>query len=158
MTAGVWLRSALTAAILLAPAGCKEPKTEGNAKQRAAAADGPTKEDIRKGIEKRAPLVQRHDAGMDLRNISQLYIADALGGVAPKKLEDLRGLDARTIQAVKDGVYVVLWGANPNAPGTAIVAYEKDVPTKGGMTANMTGSVVRMTPDEFKAAPKASGN
>jgi hypothetical protein len=155
MTAGVWLRSAVTAAMLLSLVGCKEPKSGGKGDQFS---EGPSREDIKKGIEKRAPIVQRHDAGMDLRTIAQMYAGDWLGGVAPKKLEDLKGLDARTVQLVQDGVYVVLWGASPNAPGTAIVAYEKNVPTKGGMVVNLTASVSRMSPQEFKAATKASGN
>jgi len=138
----------LPLALLLAFAGCKQDKEE----------EGPSKADIRKGIEKRAPLVQRHDAGMDLRNIAQLYCADALGGSPPKKLEDLKGLDRATMQAINDGTYVVLWNAGPNTPGTAVLAYEKSVPTKGGMVANFTGTVLRMSPQEFKAAPKASGN
>jgi hypothetical protein len=157
MTAGVWFRSVVAAATLLALAGCKEPKSGGKADQ-AAAAQGPSKDDVRKGIEKRAPIVQRHDAGMDLRNIGQLYAADALAGIPPKKIEDLKGLDSRTIKALQDGDYVVLWGARENTPATAVIAYEKDVPKKGGMVANFTGSVVRMTAEEFKAAPKASGN
>ena len=103
------------------------------------------------------PIVQRNDAGMDLRNIAQLYAADALAWMPPKKIEDLKGLDAETRKALNAGIYVVLWGASPNAPGTAIVAYEKDVPKKGGMVANFTGTVSQMTPAEFKATPEGFG-
>jgi hypothetical protein len=156
MTANGWCRSVLSATLLVTTAGCKRDKPQVDAEQ-AAAQDRQSREDVRKGVGKMLPNVQRHDAGMDLRNIAQLYSADALGGTPPKKLEDLKGLDARAAQAVKDGLYVVLWGAAPNAPGTAVVAYEKDVPAKGGMVANLTGTVSRMTPQEFQAAPKASG-
>jgi hypothetical protein len=117
--------------------------------------EGPTKEDIRKGIGKMLPSVQRHDAGMDLRTIAQMYAADHLLGSAPKKLEDLQNLDRRTAGLVKDGTYVVIWNAAPNTPGTALIAYEKDVPMAGGMVADLTGAVRRMTPLEFDAAPKA---
>jgi hypothetical protein len=155
------LRSVLPLAALLALAGCKEEAgKQGDAKQGAAppaAPGGPSRQDIRTGVGKMLPSVQRGFAELDLQNIAKLYAADALAGMAPKKIEDLKGIDGRTIQAVKSGQYVVLWGASPNSPGNAVVAYEKDVPTQGGMVATLTGAVTRMSPQEFQAAPKASG-
>jgi hypothetical protein len=164
MTASAWLRGALSVALLLAPAGCKQEKKEkekvkeGDGEQPAVVEEGPSKEDVRKGIETRLPILQRHDASMDLLAIARIYSSEALLGMPPKKIEDLKDLDARIAQSVKDGDYVVIWNASPNAPGTAIVAYETKVPTKGGMVVNMTGTVSRMTQQEFKAAPKAAGN
>jgi hypothetical protein len=156
MSTGVRLRGVWPLALLLVLAGCKEQAANQSGPGPAPAAQGPTREDVRQGVGKMLPSVQRHDAGMDLRNIAQLYFADAQLGSPPKKVEDLKGLDAKTVQAIKDGIYVVLWNANPNAPGTAIVAFEKNVPKNGGMVADMTGSVKKMTPQEFLAAPKAA--
>jgi hypothetical protein len=153
MNATRWLTGVLSVMVVLAAIGCKKPKAEG---AKPPEEEGPTKEDIRKGIGKMLPSVQRHDAGMDLRNIAQLYFADHQLGSAPKKLEDLKDLDARAKRFVQDGTYVVIWNAAPNTPATALIAYEKDVPKEGGMVADLTGAVRRMTPLEFEAAPKAA--
>jgi hypothetical protein len=150
-------RSVLLLALLLALAGCKKEKANPPAAGASPANDGPSKADIRAGVGKMLPSVQRDTAGMDLRNIAQLYATSLLTGTSPKKIEDFRDLDPRTVQAVKNGEYVVLWNANPNAPTNAIVAYEKEVPTRGGMVASLSGTVTRMTTAEFQAAPKASG-
>jgi hypothetical protein len=74
----------------------------------------------------------------------------------PKSIDDLKGLDPKSIQAVKDSAIVILWNPKPNAPSTAVIAYEKDVPTQGGMVVTLSGVPQRMTPDEFKAAEKVS--
>lgn len=62
-------------------------------------------------------------------------------------------------QAVKAGEIVVVPGATMPGEGdkggtTAIVAYEKDVPTQGGHVLLNNGTVKRMTADEFRTAPK----
>jgi hypothetical protein len=138
------------------PTGAKPAPAAAEAPGKPAAA-GPSKEDIRKGIGKQLPLVQRGFAQLDLQNIAKLYAADALAGTPPKKVEDLAGLEPRVVQAIKGGQYVVLWNASPNAPGSAVVAYEKEVPAAGGMVATLNGAVNRMTPQEFREAPKAGG-
>ena len=40
-------------------------------------------------------------------------------------------------------------------PGQKVLAYEKDVPQKGGAVVMADGTVKAMTPEEFQAAPKA---
>ena len=65
-------------------------------------------------------------------------------------------------QAVKSGAVVVVPGATMpgegEATGTeAVIAYEKDVPTKGGYVLLHNGKVKQMTADEFRSAPKAKG-
>jgi hypothetical protein len=156
------LQTAVPFAMLLALSGCKQEKApeadvaSAAVKQKTTVPEGPSRDDVRTGVGKMLPSVQRHDAGMDLRNIAQLYAADFALGSPPKKVEDMKELDARAVQAVKDGAYVVVWNASPNSPGSAIVAYEKDVPTNGGMVADLTGAVRKTTPQEFKTAPKAA--
>jgi hypothetical protein len=58
--------------------------------------------------------------------------------------------------AVQSQQFVVYWRA-PVTPGssTTVLAYHKDVPTKGGIVVMQDGSVKQMTAEEFKAAPKA---
>jgi hypothetical protein len=162
MISNRWLHAAAPVGLLLALSGCKQEKAPeadsappGAAKKITAVDEGPTRQDVRSGIGKMLPSVQRHDASLGLQEIAKLYSIDWTTGTPPKKVEDLKGLNAEIVKAVKDGVYVVLWNAKSGAPGTAIVAYEKDVPTKGGMVADLNASVRRMTAQEFQAAPKA---
>ncbi len=58
--------------------------------------------------------------------------------------------------AVVSNRYIVFWKApiNPSASNT-VLAYHKDVPTKGGTVIMQDGSIKTMTADEFKNAPKA---
>jgi hypothetical protein len=163
------LSGALPLVLALAVAGCKEGAAKPSAGPAGAkpapaagnpskpAAEGPSKEDVRKGIGKQLPLVQRFDAGKDLRTLAQLYYADYLSDTPPKKVEDLRDLPASVVNAIKQGEYVVVWNAGKTTPGNAVIAYEKHVPAAGGMVATLNGVVTRMTPQEFREAPKAGG-
>ena len=78
----------------------------------------------------------------------------------PTKVEDLQPFAAENplgYQGLKAGKYTVLWGAKlPPDPDNVVLAYEKDVPTKGGAVAMASGIVKTMTAEEFKAAPKAA--
>ncbi len=152
------LRGLLVLTLVLALAGCKEggAKQDGGNAAKPAADEGPSKEDIRAGIGKTLPSAQRGFAGLDLQNIAKLYAVNALTGTPPKGVQDLRDLDARTRHAVEDGTYVVVWNVTGTGGTDPVVAYEKDVPEKGGMVATLNGAVTRMTPQEFKAA-KAGG-
>src|SRR5262249_39183408 len=94
----------LALCLAVAVTGCKKEEAK-----KPQVEEGPSKEDVRRGIGKMLPSVQRFDAGQDLRNIGQLYAACVLGGTPPKKIEDLSGLDARTVKAINEGQYVVLW-------------------------------------------------
>lgn len=154
MTAIGRLRGVVLLALLLALAGCKKPKPT-----QPEADEGPSKRDIVRGIGRELPIVQRGLAGADLRTLAQLYIFASQAGTPPKKVEDLKELDAQTVKAIKEGDVIVVWNASANTtPGGAVIAYEKDVPTRGGMAATFDGSVRQMTPQEFKAAPKVAGH
>ena len=83
-------------------------------------------------------------------------------GKAPAQAEDLAPYlenDARLVGALKDGSYVFLFGVHIKdmVKGTSntVLAYEKDVPTQGGVVLRADGTVKEMTVDEFQAAPKA---
>jgi hypothetical protein len=147
------LRGVVLLAVLLALAGCKKPRPT-----QPEVEEGPSRQDINKGIGKYLPSVQRHMAGVDLRSLAQLYI-DVAQTTPPKRVEDLKGLDAQTVKAIKDGEVIVVWNASAaTTPGGAVIAYEKNVPTLGGMAATFSGSVIRMSPQEFQAAPKVAGH
>jgi hypothetical protein len=155
MTAIGRLRGVLLLALVLALTGCKKPKPT-----QAEADEGPSREAIQRGLGKTFPVVGRTVALAHLTTIAQLYgfYRDAHGGASPKKLEDLKDLDAQTVRAVKEGEYVVVWDAPRNALQNTVIAYEKDAPTQGGVVANLGGTATSMTPEEFKAAPKVTGH
>jgi hypothetical protein len=79
----------------------------------------------------------------------------------PRKPEDFNDfVDSMptAIQRVKDGEYVVAWGAGRSAaPGASgqILVYEKKAPTEGGAVLLRDGTVKQVTAAEFSAAPKA---
>jgi hypothetical protein len=82
----------------------------------------------------------------------------------PAKIEDLAPYyenDAKITDALKKGQFVFIYNSSiKNMPaGTAktILAYEKEVPTSGGLVLMADASVRSMTADEFKKAPKAAG-
>lgn len=66
-------------------------------------------------------------------------------------------------RAVQDGSVVVNWGAKLTDLSEAgnqessdeVLAYEKEVPEKGGNVLMKNRTIKKMTADEFKAAPKA---
>ncbi|WZO98119.1 hypothetical protein EP7_005174 [Isosphaeraceae bacterium EP7] len=88
-------------------------------------------------------------------------------GKPPKSIKQLvlnSGGSLGGFELVKSGDVVVNWGAalpdtkeEPGAsPAQEVLAYGKSVPERGGPVLLLNRSVIRMTPEEFKAAPKAS--
>ncbi len=84
----------------------------------------------------------------------------------PQKLADLARYEngyPLGYEAVKSGEVVVVWGAKMiieeggggNTGTTDVVAYLKKVPTEGGAVLLQNNTIKDMTPDEFRAAPKA---
>jgi hypothetical protein len=64
------------------------------------------------------------------------------------------------IAMLRKGDIVVNWGAGlSDAPDAAskVLAYHKDVPSRGGAVLMQDGSTRKMTAEEFQAAPKAAG-
>jgi len=93
----------------------------------------------------------------EIQEIYQLYVKNHQK--APSQLSDLtkrdyEGIYPGTVDALKKGRYVVVWGVNSKDSGT-LLAYEKDVPTKGGGVVMADGTVKTMTADELKAAKKS---
>lgn len=86
----------------------------------------------------------------------------------PRKADDIKvmkTLALSTVEAIDKGDLIVQWGSTlpdlKEEPGQStapeILAYGKEVPEEGGYVLHLDRTVTKMTPDEFKAAPKASG-
>jgi hypothetical protein len=98
-----------------------------------------------------------------LQEVNDLLHQAASGARPATKVADLSRLGhnfPRGYEAVKSGEIIVLWGSPMQGEGQvgsneAVVAYEKAVPKDGGLVLLSAGTVKKMTPDEFNAAPKA---
>jgi hypothetical protein len=85
----------------------------------------------------------------------------------PASADDLKAVtsgpqEQAVVQMVKDGKYVLLWGAtipemqqNPGGSSGTILGYEAGAPSAGGLVLMGDASVRNMTAAEFAAAPKA---
>jgi len=97
-----------------------------------------------------------------LQEVNDLLHTSSAGGRVPSKLADLQRQEQnfpKGYAAVKSGEIVVLWGTPPQGEGQAgsnesVIAYEKAVPKDGGFVLLSAGTIKKMTPDEFNAAPK----
>ena len=104
------------------------------------------------------------EATRDLKAIGLAYhnFNDQSGGRAPKDAEDLKKfveMDSKTAYpGLKDGRYIFIWNVrllDMSPTSDYILAYEKDVPTKGGPVLYGDATVKDLTAEEFKAAKKA---
>jgi hypothetical protein len=107
---------------------------------------------------------EKKKAANDLKELALAYhsFLDSHQGKPPANLEDLATYfdkGGTVLQAMKEGKYVFLYGvglqAMPMGSANTVLAYEKDVPTRGGQVVMADGSVKDMTAKEFEAAPKA---
>ena len=85
----------------------------------------------------------------------------------PKSLADLQKLQAMAgaeVEEARKGNIIVQWGAKlpdtkeepGQTPSSEVLAYWKKVPEQGGYVLMLDRTVKKMTPEEFKAAPKAA--
>ena len=80
------------------------------------------------------------------------------GRKPPTKLAELEPVEPMLPMAatmLRDGTLVYLWGAAYAADGDKVAAYEKKVPTEGGLVLLQSGKVKEMSAGEFASAPKA---
>ncbi len=76
--------------------------------------------------------------------------------VPPTKLQDIQKFISSD-RPLNLSRYVVIWGVNlTTSPRNAVLAYEPEVPTNGGMVGFSDGSVRKITAEEFSKLPKAS--
>jgi hypothetical protein len=105
----------------------------------------------------------REDDLREVGNMVALYSGEFRRGYAkPTDLARYETGYPLGYQAIASGAIVVVPGATMPGEGdssgtTAIVAYEKDAPTQGGLVLLHNGTVKTMTAEQFAAAPKAGG-
>jgi hypothetical protein len=98
---------------------------------------------------------------IQLREVGRCYVIAVAAGQPPANVDDLgiKQEAPKLYQAIADGHIIVYWKASAtNAPaGTSntVLAYDADVPTKGGAVAMLDGTARKMTAEEFKNAAKA---
>ena len=105
--------------------------------------------------------------GVALEDVGEAYRVFTIKNKRPPaKLDDLTPIEMLCptgVGAMKRGDVVVRWGATlpdigeepGKVPSAEVLAYQKDVPEKGGEVLMQDGKSRKMTADEFKAAPKA---
>lgn len=104
-------------------------------------------------------------AGRDLHFLFQAYKEGALRRQQPPRdpfeLELAGGSNIPEIrnayEGVRSGTYLVVWGIDLDKvtdKKNAVLAYEKDVPVKGGWVVTAAGEVKKMTAKEFQDSPK----
>jgi hypothetical protein len=104
------------------------------------------------------PEVQRRKS--ELSEVYEIYMQFIKTNQRPpKQLSELNrteyeGMAPVGHQSLQKGEYIAVWGVNGKDAGT-LLAYQKDVPTKGGAVLMADGTVKTMTADEFKAAKKS---
>lgn len=99
-------------------------------------------------------------ADADLKNLSDVYhLLAHENRPPPAGLLDLHEFSGGVLQEswarLENGDYVVFWGAGRATDSRAVLVYEKQVPEQGGVVLLQDGTVTKMTPAEFQAAPKA---
>jgi len=77
-----------------------------------------------------------------------------------KDIESQQAVNAAAVAAIKSGDVIVNWGvglADDSDAASTVLAYQKDVPEKGGEVLMQDGKAKNMTAEEFKAAKKPPG-
>jgi hypothetical protein len=121
---------------------------------------------VRRSPPDAAGLRQRSGQGEtanDLKAIGLMYHEYmTANNKGPEKVDDLKPFSTLAPEAYKglvDGKYVFLYGVRltdmPGGASNTVLAYEKDVPTKGGFVCFGDGATRQVTAQEFQGAPKA---
>jgi hypothetical protein len=141
-----WGNAALALTLLLSLAGCKKslptPATDNQT------TPAPPQTPIVQSPAKLNPITDLRYLGLHLQKHGK-------GGRLPAKLDELTELKRelpQVYQAIQDGAYVVSWGIPQTTE--AIVAYERDVPSKGGTVLVGDGSVRVLSAEEFRIDSK----
>jgi hypothetical protein len=114
--------------------------------------------DVQRKVVKVVRPVDRLLATQELKNVHTYYFGEGTTP-PPAKLEEMKDLQReypKLYHALKEGHYIMAWGAHPSdSGGRAVLAYWEAVPVQGGPVLLVNGEVVMMSAEEFKAAPKA---
>ncbi|SIN95110.1 hypothetical protein SAMN05444166_1753 [Singulisphaera sp. GP187] len=105
---------------------------------------------------------------INLREVGDAYRTYVLAKKAPpKKVADIREYEAgypMAFAGLKAGELEVFWGGEllqpeavvPDVKSDTILAFESKVPKEGGYVLLTNREIKKLTPEEFKAAPKAA--
>lgn len=115
-----------------------------------------------------APPPQEVVESINLRELGEAYRTYVLAKkAAPKKLTDIRQYESgypMAFAGLKNKELEVFWGGEllepeavvPEVSSETILAFESKTPNEGGYVLLTNREIKKMTPDEFKAAPKAA--
>jgi hypothetical protein len=104
------------------------------------------------------PAVKRTIEAIQMSQLYTYYLSAVLEGHPPKNLDDLgiKQQNPKLYDVLQEKGVIIFWNVSlMNLPEAAILAYNHDVPTKGGVVLLTNGSARRMTVDEFNNTPKA---
>jgi hypothetical protein len=96
-----------------------------------------------------------------ISQVAQIFQMRHKGQMPPpqglKDVERQRAVIPAAIAAIKSGEVKVYWGVgidDGSEAASTVLAYQKDVPEKGGEVLMQDGKATKMTAEEFKAAKK----
>jgi hypothetical protein len=132
--------------------GCAPPSTPPAAPPPPPVSSDP-RDKIPHGI---APAIDRAEAAVDLKEIGTYYQLHQTDGLTARDgvLKDIQHDHPKLAKWIQDGEYILLKG-DPAGAADAVIAYQKDAPTQGGMVLLLDFVPHRMTAQEFQAAAKA---
>jgi hypothetical protein len=121
------------------------------------------------GCGSRQPVATPESATLSkLNDVAELYRIYSITNKKPPKSKaeaaKMENAVPSGLTPISTGDIIVLWGGEltdlneePTGPKSdTILAYEKDVPDKGGKVLLLDRNIKTMTPEEFAAAPKAA--
>ena len=121
------------------------------------------------GCGSRQPVATPESATLSkLNDVAELYRVYSITNKKPPKSKaeaaKMENAVPSGLTPISTGDIIVLWGGEltdlneePTGPKSdTILAYEKDVPAKGGKVLLLDRNIKTMTPEEFAAAPKSA--
>ena len=109
------------------------------------------------GSVENSPEVFQNAALSDVGSLYESYVMDA--NKPPTRLTDFARYEQGMptgYRELQSGNLVVYWGATLSSDGAQVLAYEKAVPSTGGLVLMSDGRTIqKMTPEQFQTAPKA---
>jgi len=121
------------------------------------------------GCGSRQPVATPESATLSkLNDVAELYRVYSITNKKPPKTKaeaaKMENAVPSGLTPINTGDIIVLWGGEltdlneePTGPKSdKILAYEKDVPAKGGKVLLLDRNIKTMTPEEFAAAPKSA--
>lgn len=132
-----------------------------NPKPEATETSSPAPANTKSPIGNYVPAVGRVETATDFREFAGYYMTYTMTEKTPQSLADMPLFQRDKPKSYKrfaDGEYVVLWGGDlrhaPAGTSMTILAYEKDVPEKGGVVLFLDGHSDNVSAQEFQTFAK----